>query len=256
MFGWFFKEILYRPLLNILVFGYNLMPVYKDMGIVLIILVVLVEILLTPLRKGVESSEEEQEEIIKELKKAEEIYKDNAIKFQQAKKQIIKKHRKTINLRGFDLLIEAIYFITFWWIFSIGLPQRQWDLLYNFVSHPQEPVNLTFLNLFNLTEVSPMLNLISAVGLFVILFLKNWWKPQKATKEDYLLIIWAPFAAYFISDRLPAGQEFFFTIAEAIYFLRLIFNQLKKVGRKLGLSKISTTGKDFAGDAWKQISGK
>jgi len=231
------------------------MPIYKDMGIAIIIFVVVMNIILSPLRKRVEGSEEEQEIIMAELKEAEKKYGSDALGFKKAKKQMLKKHRKTINLRGFDLLIEGIYFITFWWVFAKGLPQQDWNLLYSWVPKPPDPVNLTFLNLFDLTTVSWTLNLISAVGLFIVLFLKNWWKPKKASREDYLILVWAPFAAYFISSKLPAGQEFFFTITEVLHFIRLISNQIKKIRKKLGFEESILPIKDFAKTGWKQISG-
>lgn len=225
------------------------------MGIALIVFVFLIEILLSPLRKNVAASEAQQDQLMAELEEAKKKYGANVLKFKEEKKRIIKKYRKIINLRGFDFLIEGIYFVTFWWIFTKGLPQQNWNLLYSWVPHPPEPVNLTFLNLFDLTVVSPMLNLISAVGLFIVLFLKNWWKTKKANREDYLILIWGPFAAYFISTQLPAGQEFFFTITESIYLFRLITKKIKQIGQKLGLGVIPETGKDFTNTAWKQISG-
>lgn len=233
------------------------MPVYQDMGIALIIFTVTMDFLLSPLRIRVKKSEPDQEKVMAELKQAEEDYKDNYIKLKKVRKEIIKKHKRTFTLRGLDLLIEGIYFVTLWWVFAKGLPKKEWHLLYSWVSHPQEPVNLTFLHLFDLTVVSSMLNLISAVGLFVVLFLRTWWKPQKATREDYILIIWGPFAAYFISSQLPAGQEFFFTIVESLSFLRIINDKLKQVAKKLGYeeSPITQTGKGFLKTALKQIFG-
>lgn len=255
MFQVIFQKILYQPVLNVLVLIYNFMPFYKDMGIAIIIFVVVMNILLSPLRKNVTKSEEDQEKIVAELKQAEEEYKGNILAYKKAKKEILKKHRKTINLRGFDLLVEGIYFITFWWVFARGLPQKDWHLLYSWVTQPAEPVNLTFLHLFDLTTVSWTLNLISAVGLFIVLFLSNWWKPKKATREDYMILIWGPFAAYFISSKLPAGQEFFFTITEVLHFIRLITNQINKIGKKLGFKESPLPVKDFAKTGWKQISG-
>lgn len=231
------------------------MPIYKDMGIAIIIFVVIMNIILSPLRKKVEQSEEEQEIVMAELKEIEKKYHGNIIAFKKAKKQILKKHRKAINLRGFDFLIEGVYFVTFWWVFAKSLPQKDWSLLYSWVPQPLEPVNLTFLNLFDLTTVSWTLNLISAVGLFIVLFLKNWWKPKKTTREDYLILIWAPFAAYFISSKLPAGQEFFFTITEVLIFIRLISGQIKKISKKLGFEESILPTKDFVKTGWKQISG-
>ncbi len=253
-----FTTLLYQPVLNALVFIYSLMPFYKDMGIALIIFTVLMDLLLSPLRVRVKKSEPEQEKIMAELKQAEKDYQDNYIAYQQAKKQIIKKYRKTFNLRGFDLIVEGVYFITLWWVFSQGLPRQEWNLLYSWIPQPSDPINLTFLNLFDLTQVSPTLNLISAVGLFIILFLKTWWKPEKAGRSDYLLLFWAPFAAYFISSRLPAGQEFFFTILEALTFIRLISNKLQSLGKQMGYtsSPLNTESKSFLATFLKQIKGE
>ncbi|MFC1711718.1 hypothetical protein ACFLZ1_03985 [Patescibacteria group bacterium] len=252
-----FARLLYQPVINALVLIYNTMPVYKDMGVALIIFTVLMDLLLTPLRKRVKDSEPDQEKVVEELEAAEKEYQGNYIMLKKSKKDIMKKHRKTFSLRGADLIIEGIYFITLWWVFSHTLPKQEWNLLYSWVSHPTPPVNLTFLHIFDLTIVSPMLNLISAIGLFIILFLKTWWKPQKAKREDYLIIIWAPFAAYFISSQLPAGQEFFFTILETLTFIRLINHQIKRFSNKLGFkgSPVKETGKGFFQTALKQIFG-
>jgi membrane protein insertase Oxa1/YidC/SpoIIIJ len=249
--------LFHKPAFNALILIYNLMPVYKDMGIALIVFTVIMDLALSPLRKKVRLSEPDQEQVMIELKQAEEEFKGNYVMLKKARKEIMKKHKKTFSLRGADLIIEGIYFVTLWWVFSHSMPNRRWDLLYSWVPQPLEPVNLTFLGLFDLTIVSPMLNLISAVGLFIVLFLKTWWKPQKATREDYLLIIWAPFAAFFISSQLPAGQEFFFTILEVLTLLRLIRNKLAQVSQKLGFSGVpgAETGKGFVKTALKQIFG-
>ena len=256
MFSWFFRELLYRPVLNALVFIYNLMPVYQDMGVAIIVLVVFMHFLLWPIRRLNKKAEPEQEKIMEELKKAKELYGSQPILYQKAKKEIIKKYRRTINLRGVDFLIEGIYFVVFWWVFAVGLPQKNWHLLYSFVKPPKEPVNLTFFHLFDLTVVSPMLNLISAIGLFVVLFLKNWWKEKKASRYDYMIMFWGPFAAYFISSQLPAGQEFFFTITETLTFIELVRNKIKKLLDKWQIDTSPISAKSFLQTMSEQLFGR
>ena len=52
---WLYTELLYRPLLNLLVVVYNIVPGH-DLGITIIILTVIIKLILYPLnRKSIES---------------------------------------------------------------------------------------------------------------------------------------------------------------------------------------------------------
>ena len=248
-------KILLQPFLNALIFLYDLMPGYKDMGIALIVFVVILRIVLLPLRKRSQASEPDQEKIMKELAKVEEEYQYEPIELKEAKKAITSKYRGVVNLRAIELLIEAVYFAMLWRIFGEGFTKEELDLLYSFVSYPVQPMNLTFLHLFDLTVPSPALNTISAVGLFIVLFFHNWTKPQKATREDYVIMFWSPIAAFFITYRIPAGQEFFFTVTETIEFLLILNDQVVKWGRKLGFAGPLVDKKAFLKTAKNQVLG-
>jgi membrane protein insertase Oxa1/YidC/SpoIIIJ len=260
MFYNLYLQILFRPFLNALILIYNLMPLYKDMGVALIIFVVILRVILSPLRRKAKASEPDQERVMAELLKAEERYKDEPIKLKQVKHAIVKKHKGTVNLRLIDLLIEGIYFAMLWRIFGEGFTEHELSLLYSFISMPVQPMNLTFLHLFDLTAPHLALNTISAVGLFVVLFFHNWTKPQKTTREDYVLMIFSPFAAYFITYRIPAGQEFFFTITETIEFLLILNELMEKWRKKLGFTEPLLDGKafikSFIKTAVSQVSGR
>jgi len=253
---WFFRELFFRPLFNFLIIIYNLMPVYKDLGIAVIIFVILMRIVLLPLRQKTKKSKPKQEKMMKELEKAKEKYKYSAINYRKAEKAIIKKYRGTVNLRLIDLFIEGIYFAMLWRIFGMTLPERQWQYLYTAVSVPQEPMNLTFLNMIDLTEVNLMLNTITAVGLFVVLFFHNLFKPQKANRYDYIIMIWAPVAAYFITMFVPAGNEFFFGVTEAVELILIFNDQTPKLFKKLGFKESPIKASDFVETAKKQMSGE
>lgn len=251
-----YLQILFRPFLNALVFIYNLMPGYKDMGIALMVFVVVLRIVLLPLRKKAKASEPDQERLMAELAKVEEEYQYEPIKLKEAERAIARKYKGVINLRMIELLIEGIYFAMLWRIFGEGFTKEELGLLYSFVSYPIQPMNLTFLHLFDMTVPSPALNTISAVGLFIVLFFNNWVKPQKATREDYVIMFWSPIAAFFITYRIPAGQEFFFTVCEAIEFLLILGDQVVKWRKKFGFEGPLIDGKAFVKTAGNQILGK
>lgn len=250
-----YLQILFRPFLNALILIYNLMPGYKDMGIALIVFVVFLRIILLPLRKKAKAKEPEQEKIMTEIAKVEEEYQYEPLKLKEVKRAITRKYKGTINLRLVDLLIEGVYFAMLWRIFGEGFTEDELSLLYSFVSRPPQPMNLTFLHLFDLTIPHPALNAISAIGLFIVLFFSNWVKPQKATREDYIIMISSPVAAFFITYRIPAGQEFFFTVSETIEFLLILNDQVVKWRRKLGFDQPLVDGKAFLKTAKNQVFG-
>jgi len=251
-----YLQILFRPFLNALILIYDLMPGYKDMGIALIIFVIILRIILLPLRKKAKLSEEDQEKMMKEIKKAEEIYQYEPIRLKEEKRKIFKKYKGTVNLRILDLLIEGIYFGMLWRIFGAGFEEWELNLLYSFVPRPPQPMNLTFLHLFDLTTPNPTLNAISAIGLFIVLFFHNWVKPQIATREDYIVMIFSPLAAFFITYRIPAGQEFFFSVSETIEFILILNDQLVKWRKKLGFDQPLLDTKAFLRTAGEQILGR
>ena len=231
------------------------MPGYKDMGIALIIFVILLRLILLPLRKKAKASEPDQDKLMDELAEIEEKYKYEPIKLKKIQKAAFKKHKGTVNLRLFDLIIQAVYFGMLWKIFGQGFTEHELSLLYSFVSRPAQPMNLTFFHLFDLTKPNPVLNFISAAGLFVVLVFANWVKEKKAVREDYLLIVWAPVAAFLITYRIPSGQEFFFTITEIIEFLLLLNDQLGKWRKKVGLEMPIVEGKAIIKTVREQILG-
>lgn len=226
------------------------------MGIALIIFVVFLRIVLLPLRKRAKASEPDQEKIMAELAKVEKEYQYEPIKLKKAREAVIRKHKGVMNLRAIDLLVQAIYFAMLWRIFGSGFTEDELSLLYSFVSRPVQPMNLTFLHLFDMTIPSPALNAISAVGLFVVLFFHNWVKLLKATREDYIVMLTSPLAAFLITYRIPSGQEFFFTISETIEFLLILNDQVVKWRRKLGFDQPLIDGKAFLKTAGNQILGK
>lgn len=254
--AWFLREIFFRPLFNFLVIIYNYMPIYKDLGIAVIIFVILMRIVLLPLRQKTKESKPKQEKMMKELEEAKEKYRYSAIAYRRAEKEIIKKYRGTINLRLIDLFIEGVYFAMLWRIFGHTFPERQWQYLYSSVAVPGEPMNLTFLNIIDLTKVNLTLNTITAVGLFVVLFFHNLFKPKKATRYDYIIMIWAPVGAYFITMFVPAGDEFFFGVTELIELILIFNDQVPKLYKRLGFKESPIKAKEFVDSARKQITGE
>ena len=87
-----FNEFLYRPLFNILIFFYNIIP-WHDFGLAIILITLLIRVILFPLSKKGLKSRKALEEIQPKIKEVQKKYKD---KEERARQMMLlyKEHKK------------------------------------------------------------------------------------------------------------------------------------------------------------------
>lgn len=230
-------QIIYRPFLNILVLLYEYLPWGQDMGVALIVFTIFLSVLLLPLSLSGEESEEERQELMRKLAEIEETHKGYPLQIQKEKEKLIRAHRGVIRLRYLSFAVYLIYFVVLYRVFKTGLKGADLRLLYTWVPKPTQPLNLKFLGTLDLISPSPALNAFSAFLTFIAETLGILFSPYPATRDDRLVQFLAPFAAFFITYRIPAGQELFFTVSLlstiALMFIRegISLARLAKVKR-------------------------
>jgi YidC/Oxa1 family membrane protein insertase len=155
-----YNEIIYRPLFNLMVFFYNIIPGH-DIGIAIILLTLLVRIVLYPMNSKSIKSQKQMQEIQPEIKKIQEKYKDN--KEQQAKALMEFYQRKEINPFSGCLPILAQFpiLIALYHVFVNGFKDESLTALYSFIYNPGhlDPISFGFVNL---SETNIYLALVAA----------------------------------------------------------------------------------------------
>ncbi len=145
-----FNAIFYQPLLNALVFLYEVLPGH-DFGIAVIILTVLIRLLLNPLmvqslrsQKVLSSLQPKIQEIQKRLKNERE----------KQTREIMELYQKE-KINPFSsllpLFIQLPVLLALYRIFWRGLSSNQMVFLYNFIPSP-EAINTTFLKIIDLSR--------------------------------------------------------------------------------------------------------
>ncbi|OQX51198.1 hypothetical protein B5M47_01425 [candidate division CPR3 bacterium 4484_211] len=228
-FNFIITNIIYRPFLNALVLFYQWLPWGPDMGLALIIFTIFINICLLPLSARGESSEEEKQELLNGLKRIEETFAGYPIRIKKEKDKLIRVHRKVIWSRYFSYAVYICYFLILYRVFKTGLKGDDLDLLYSFVPKPATPLNLKLLGGIELTEPNPWFNAVSALLTIPAELLGIIFSDFPPTKEDWLMVIFAPLAAFFITYRIPSGQELFFTISLLFAMVVMITRQIFKV---------------------------
>lgn len=148
-----FHTIVSEPLYNGLIFLINLLPFF-DVGVVIIIFTIITKIVLLPLSIKASKSQLEMKSAEKDLALIKDKYKD---KTEQGVKIMEYYKEKGMNpFTGiFVVFIQIPILIGLYRVF-IGLPKINTDLLYSFISVPDN-VNMIFLGLVDISQKSLLL---------------------------------------------------------------------------------------------------
>lgn len=146
-----FTAIFYQPLLNLLIWIYNILPNH-DLGLSIIILTVLVKVLLAPLSWKQLASQKQLQDIQPKIEALKIQYKDDKQGLAQAQMKFFQEEKINPLSSCFPLLVQFPFLIALFYVFSNGLKdQNLVNLLYPFVQNPGT-LNHTFLGLFSLTQ--------------------------------------------------------------------------------------------------------
>lgn len=164
-----YTEILFRPLLNLLVGITNVLPGH-GVGVAIIFVTLIVRLLLLPLSlrqvRHAHLNQTKMKEIQSQLAKIKEQYKDDKQKQAEATMAAYKKAGINPAAGCLPLLIQLPVLIALYRVFLTELdPETTSAYLYAFVSPPQS-LSLVFLGL-DLTQPSLLLAILAGIGQFI-----------------------------------------------------------------------------------------
>ncbi|MBU1137320.1 YidC/Oxa1 family membrane protein insertase [Patescibacteria group bacterium] len=227
-----FNQVLYFPLLNILILIYNFLPL-KDLGIAIIILTVLIRFILYPLSK---KSIQSQQAINKLQPKIKEIQKKYPKKEEQARETMLLYQKYKINpVAGcLPILIQLPVLIALFRVFSIGLNLSQLDYLYSFVYRP-EIINFMFLGILDLSRRSIVLSVLAGFLQFIqskMILPKKSSSQSSGGKMDFSsimnqqMIYFMPIFTIFIALNLPAALPLYWIVITLFGIIQQRFTSL------------------------------
>src|SRR3989338_5474906 len=211
-----FNEVIFKPLLNLLVITVDLIP-GGDLGFAIIIVTLVIRFILLPLSYKQAKSQHKLTKLQTEVKRIQKENKNNKQKAAREVMALYKKHK--INpLAGFiPLLIQLPIIFGLFRIFMTYLSGQTLEGLYSFVSQP-DSINTMFLGVVNLAESSAVLAVLTGLAQFIsskITFAAH--KQQKkentenTNKPDFQNIMRTqmtyimPLVIAFIAFTFPAG---------------------------------------------------
>lgn len=214
-----FNTILYFPLFNALILLYNTVA-FKDLGLAIIILTVLIRLALYPLSRKAIQSQKAINALQPQIKGIQKKHKDN--KEEQARQMLaLYKDHKVNPVSGcLPILIQLPILIALYRVFFTGLDVAQLNMLYSFVPRP-ESLNLMFLGLLDLSQRSVILAFLAGILQFIqskMIMPKRQTKVQTktggldfASAMTQQMTYFMPLMTVFIAFNLPAALPLYWT---------------------------------------------
>ncbi len=229
--------ILYRPLLNALIFLYNTIA-FGDLGLAIIFLTILIRFVLFPIFHKSVRHQTVMQQLQPELKKIQELHKGNREKQTEAMMSLYKQYDVNPFSGFLLLLVQLPILIALYQIILKSLKPGFLSGLYGFISAPTA-INPNFLGLINLAERSIVVVALAALAQYFQgkLSLPPSTKgaaADTAQKISRQMVFVTPVITLVIFYNLPAAISLYWLVASLFsIFQQLVVNRQKENG-KLG----------------------
>ncbi|MBD3248400.1 membrane protein insertase YidC [Candidatus Falkowbacteria bacterium] len=236
--GSIFTTIFYQPILNLLVFVYNIVP-GNDIGIAIVVMTIVIKAILLPLSKKSIESQKSLQELQPKVDEVKKKYADNKEEMGRKMMELYAKHKINPLSSCLPLLIQLPFLWAVFRVFRNGLTNGSLDLVYPFISKPEalDPISFGFLNL---SEPNIVLAILAGLAQFLQARMMTRKKPAVKTPgakdEDMAaainkqMLYFMPVLTVIIGISLPGGLTLYWLITTLLTALQqeFIFKKMNK----------------------------
>lgn len=225
-----FTTIFYQPLLNILIFFYNVIP-GNDIGIAIIAITVLIKLILYPFSLKSLKSQKALQEIQPKIDALKEKYKDQKDKMAAEMMNLYKAEKVSPFSSCLPLLIQLPFLIAVYQVFQTGLSNGNLNLLYPFIANPGH-INTIAFGFLDLAKPQIVLAVLAGLAQFwqakMLISKKPEVKSQGSKDENMMAIMnkqmtyFMPIMTVVIGVSLPGGLVLYWFIITVLTALQQI----------------------------------
>lgn len=245
-----FNEIIYKPIYNLLIFVYSMVP-FHDFGVAIILVTIFIKLVLIPLSKKQIESQKKMQELQPKIKELQAKYKKDKEKQSRALMELYKE-KKTNPFSGcLPMIVQLVFLIAIYRVlFNIsnaGLKVNTADL-YAFVSDPGQ-IHHMFLGIIDLASVLNLGNLtIASIPQIILVILAAGSQyiqtkmlmgrqvPAPAGKEaDFSqvmskqMLYLGPLLTLFIGIKFPAGLALYWLVSTVFMIVQQYLLEQKEL---------------------------
>lgn len=210
-----YNEVLYRPLLNGLIWFYTSLP-FQDLGLAIVVLTTLIRLILSPFLWKAQKAQRDLAAIQPEIKKIQEELRDNREAQGKALMELYSKHKVNPFSGCLLMLIQLPILIALFQVFRKGVNPAELKYLYSFVSNPGA-LNTVSFGLIDLARGNLYLGVIAALAQFLQTRLSSPPAPPGGKKDFSQALQWQStyiFPALILvwSYTLPSALTLYWTV--------------------------------------------
>lgn len=236
-----YHVVLYKPIFNVLIFLYNIVPCHS-LILAITILTILIKLVLLPLSAYSLKSQRAIQELQPKLDELKKKFKDDKQALAKATMELYKENKVNPASSCLPLLIQFPFLIAVYQVFQSGLTNANFDNLYSFVANPGA-IDASFFGILNLSKPSVVLAIITGLAQYIqtkMLITKKAKPKVEGAKDENMLanmnksmLYFMPFMTVLIGIRFPSGLVYYWLLTT----LLTIFQQ-KIVFKKALASKV------------------
>ena len=211
-----YHEILYRPILNLLVFFYDVLA--NDIGLAIIAVTLVVRLVLYPSFQSSLKSQKALQELQPKIEEARAKHKDNKQGQMEAVMALYKEHKVNPLSSCLPLLIQLPVILALFQVLNNQLPKESIEGLYSFISNPGR-LNSISLGLVNLAVGNVWLSALAAGLQFWQTKMLQPKRGQAGPKLEPManimqkqMLYFLPLVTFFVAVRLPAGLPLYWSV--------------------------------------------
>ena len=235
MLQYIYSTFFYIPVLNLLVFLYNITPGH-DLGVAIVLLTIVIKVILLPLSKKSLKSQKALQELQPKIEEIKRKFKDKKEEMSRAMMSLYKENKVNPFSSCLPLIIQLPFLLAVFKVFRNGFDSSALVLVYGFIYKP-EVINSISLGFIDLSAKNNIY-LAVAAGLAQFWQTKMMMSKRPAEKspgakdEDMMAIMnkqmmyFMPLLTVFIAYSFPAGLALYWltttllTVFQQLYIFR------------------------------------
>lgn len=215
-----FQTIFYQPVLNLLVFLYNIVP-GQDLGIAIVLLTVIIKLILLPLSKKSLQSQKALQDLQPKIEAIKKKYKDKKEEMSKAMMAMYKENKVNPLSSCLPLIIQLPFLFAVFRVFRDGLSGESLNLVYSFIDKP-EAINYITLGFLDLAEKNYVLAVLAGAAQFWQARMMATKKPavaSKGAKDESMaaimnkqMLYFMPILTVMIAAQFPGGLALYWLL--------------------------------------------
>lgn len=245
--SYIFQTFFYQPILNLLVFLYNLAPGH-DLGLAIIVLTIIIKIILLPLSKKSIQSQKSLQDLQPKIEETKKKYANNKEEMGKAMINLYKENKVNPLSSCLPLIIQLPFFFAIFKIIRAKLTNDAFNLIYPFIQKP-ETINYISMGILDLSRPNVVLAVLAGAAQFwqtkMMSTKKTGIKMPGAQDENMMalmnkqMLYFMPALTVFIGLTLPGGLSLYWLTITLLTILQQ-FIVFKKENKKIKNSPAQT----------------